>query len=128
MPITEKKIVSTNIEQQVTNIEHRVTNIEQQVTNIEHRVTNIEQQVTNIEHRVTNIEQQVTNIEHRVTNTEHRIIRLENDVNWIKWILSGIFGLILGLVGLITYFHNDLKSEIRELKKYDQKQSALINE
>ena len=46
--------------------------------------------------------------------------RLENDVHWLKWAIalgfSALVALMFGIVGIVTYLHNDMKAEIHSVR------------
>ena len=46
--------------------------------------------------------------------------RLENDVHWLKWAIalgfSALIALMFGIVGIVTYLHNDMKAEIHSVR------------
>ena len=47
-------------------------------------------------------------------------IKLENDVHWLKRVValgfSALIALMFGIVGIVTYLHNDMKTEIHSVR------------
>ena len=45
---------------------------------------------------------------------------LANDVHWLKWVValgfSALIALMFGIVGIVTYLHNDMKAEIHSVR------------
>ena len=45
---------------------------------------------------------------------------LANDVHWLKWVVtlgfSALIALMFGIVGIVTYLHNDMKADIHSVR------------
>ncbi len=53
-----------------------------------------------------------------------KIEKLELSLSWLKWIVGT--GL-LGLAGLVTYLHSDIKQDIRDIKQDIQRLESKLD-
>ena len=53
-------------------------------------------------------------------NLESDIGFVKNDVHWLKWAMalgfSALIALMFGIVGIVTYLHNDMKAGIHSVR------------
>ena len=64
-----------------------------------------------------------TKLVDRIDNNKSNTLELEddikwikNDVRWLRWLVTSLVALMFGIVGIVTYLHNDMKAEIRSVR------------
>ena len=64
-----------------------------------------------------------TKLVDRIDNNKSNTLELEddiewikNDVRWLRWIVTSLVALMFGIVGIVTYLHNDMKAEIQSVR------------
>ena len=64
-------------------------------------------------------------------NLESDVQVLKNDVRWLKWAIalgfSALVALMFGIVGIVTYLHNDMKAEIHSVRTEMQSMQKETN-
>ena len=67
-----------------------------------------------------NLENDVQDLKNDVQDLKSDVGFVKNDVRWLKWAIalgfSALVALMFGIVGIVTYLHNDMKAEIQEMK------------
>ena len=50
------------------------------------------------------------------TKLENDLSFIKNDLHWLKWIVTSLVALMLAIIGIVTYLHNDTKIEIQSIR------------
>ena len=56
------------------------------------------------------------NLENDVQDLKNDVGFVKNDVRWLRWVVTSLVALMFGIVGIVTYLHNDMKAEIQSLR------------
>ena len=67
-----------------------------------------------------NLENDVQDLKNDVQVLKSDVGFVKNDVRWLKWAIalgfSALVALMFGIVGIVTYLHNDMKAEIHSVR------------
>ena len=67
-----------------------------------------------------NLENDVQDLKSDVQDIKSDVQVLKNEVQWLKWVValgfSALIALMFGIVGIVTYLHNDMKAEIHSVR------------
>ena len=67
-----------------------------------------------------NLENDVQDLKSDVQDIKNDVQVLKNEVQWLKWAIalgfSALVALMFGIVGIVTYLHNDTKAEIHSVR------------
>ena len=53
---------------------------------------------------------------------------LKQDIGWIKWVLTALLVLVMGIAGGMYYLHSDTQADIREIRTDIKETQADIRE
>ena len=85
----------------------------------------------NLENDVQDIKSGVQVLENDVQVLKSDVGFVKNEVQWLKWAIalgfSALIALMFGIVGIVTYLHNDTKAEIQSLRTEMQSMQKEIN-
>ena len=88
--------------------------------NLESDVQDLKSDVQDIKSGVQVLENDVQVVKNDVQDLKSDVQVLKNDVRWLKWAIalgfSALVALMFGIVGIVTYLHNDTKAEIHSVR------------
>ena len=95
-------------------------NLENDVQDLKNDVQDLKNNVQDLKSGVQVLENDVQVVKNDVQDLKSDVQVLKNDVRWLKWAIalgfSALVALMFGIVGIVTYLHNDMKAEIQSVR------------
>ena len=85
----------------------------------------------NLENDVQDLKNDVQDLKNDVGILQKDVGFVKNDIHWLKWAIalgfSALIALMFGIVGIVTYLHNDMKAEIHSVRTEMQSMQKETN-
>ena len=102
------------------NLENDVQDLKNDVQDLKNDVQDLKNNVQDLKSGVQVLENDVQVVKNDVQDLKSDVQVLKNDVRWLKWAIalgfSALVALMFGIVGIVTYLHNDMKAEIHSVR------------
>ena len=63
----------------------------------------------------TELVDQIDNNKPDILELENDIKWIKNDIKWLRWAVTSLVALMFGIIGIITYLHNNMQQDIRAI-------------
>ena len=108
------------LESDVQDLKSDVQVLESDVQDLKSDVQVLKSDVQDLKSGVQVLESDVQDLKSDVGVLQKDVGFVKNDVRWLKWAIalgfSALVALMFGIVGIVTYLHNDMKAEIRSVR------------
>ena len=95
-------------------------NLENDVQDLKNDVQVLKSDVQDLKNDVQVLKSDVQDLKNDVQVLKSDVGFVKNDVRWLKWAIalgfSALVALMFGIVGIVTYLHNDMKAEIHSVR------------
>ena len=102
------------------NLENDVQDLKSGVQVLENDVQVVKSDVQDLKNDVQVLKSDVQDLKNDVQVLKSDVGFVKNDVRWLKWAIalgfSALVALMFGIVGIVTYLHNDMKAEIHSVR------------